>query len=321
MAHLDHPTPQVPARDLPGPDTGPTTSTPVETTAEAGPACETAPLPGGDRIAHLPVSVIHMDALVRDRTAIDADEMAELKASIAAHGLRTPIEVFPRPGGGYGLISGQRRCLAVAALEGATATIPALVRTPADLSDAYVAMVEENEIRADLSHYERGRIAAVALREGVFPDLAIAVETLFAAGSRAKRSKIRSFAAIHQDLGDLLRFPRMLGERLGLRVAAALRSGQSDHLRRALAAADARDPGTEARTLKAALHTVPARDRAEGSRAKPVQGRDAEHRLANGVTLSLCRESDGFAIRLTGADVDRDLAETVMQLVQEVLET
>ena len=120
-------------------------------------------------IEAVPVDAIQADALVRDRTRIDGEEMAELKASIQAHGLRLPIEVFTRREGrtAYALLSGYRRLRAYQDLYAETGkeaykTIPALVRDPEALGGGFTAMVEENEIRANLSHYERGRIAVIA---------------------------------------------------------------------------------------------------------------------------------------------------------------
>ncbi len=50
----------------------------------------------GRLIIDIPLEQIMADALVRDRTVIDPGEVDELKASIAAHGLRLPVEVFQR---------------------------------------------------------------------------------------------------------------------------------------------------------------------------------------------------------------------------------
>ena len=61
----------------------------------------------------LPLAEIRDDALLRDRTALDAGLIDELLASILAEGLRQPIEVWtlskPTDNRRYGLISGLRR--------------------------------------------------------------------------------------------------------------------------------------------------------------------------------------------------------------------
>lgn len=49
-------------------------------------------------IREIPLELIDADALVRDRMVLDADELMELQTSIAAHGLRLPIEVFEKIG-------------------------------------------------------------------------------------------------------------------------------------------------------------------------------------------------------------------------------
>jgi len=191
---------------------------------------------------NLPLDSIETEHLSRDRLVADDEEMAELRYSILAHGMRMPIEVLELDGeeGRYGLISGWRRLTAVRALSLETGKpefgqIAAMVRTPKDASDAYVSMVEENEIRADLSQYERGRIAVIATGQGAFRDVEGAVDALFVAGSKAKRSKIRSFAMIFAELGDLLRFPTEMSERAGLRLAGALKAGKVHHFRNVLA--------------------------------------------------------------------------------------
>ena len=97
--------------------------------------------------------------------------------SITLHGLRMPIELFGLTGDdpakpAYGLISGHRRLAAFRHLRdlrknGDFATIPALLRNPADIAEIYTAMVEENEIRRDLSPWERAAIAVTARDTGV----------------------------------------------------------------------------------------------------------------------------------------------------------
>ena len=82
--------------------------------------------------------------------AFDADEMAALVASLRARGQQVPIEVVAREAkgtgrNGYGLISGLRRVMALREI--GAAEVLALVRRPETSSEAYLAMVEENEIR------------------------------------------------------------------------------------------------------------------------------------------------------------------------------
>lgn len=181
----------------------------------------------GRLIQAIPLDHIARNHLVRDRLIVDPEEMAALKDSLRARGQQTPIEVVDLGVGTYGLLSGWRRVTALGELYAETgdarfATAQALLRTPETAEAAYTAMVEENEIRVALSPYERARIVAQSVEQGVFPSHKQALQTLFSAASRAKRSKIGSFLPVVDALDGVLRFPGALTERLGLRLSKAL---------------------------------------------------------------------------------------------------
>lgn len=176
----------------------------------------------GRLVARLPLDAVVPDHLVRDRIEADDEAMAALTASIRQHGQRTPIEVADLGDGRYGLISGWRRLTALgrlAAGEARFGTVLALVRRPGSAAEAYVAMVEENEVRSGLSHYERARIVARAAALGVFGSEKEALSRLFAHASRARRSKVGSFLRVYHALDGALRFPAALPERSGLQLA------------------------------------------------------------------------------------------------------
>ncbi len=82
------------------------------------------------------------------RTRFDGDELAELAASIEAHGVLQPILVRGTPGAGYELIAGERR-LRAARLAGLT-HIPAVVRQSVGGEMLELALVE-NLQRSDLN--------------------------------------------------------------------------------------------------------------------------------------------------------------------------
>jgi ParB family transcriptional regulator, chromosome partitioning protein len=179
----------------------------------------------------LPLGAIDDSYLVRDRMEQDEDDMAALMASIAARGQQTPIEVIrlPEPAGGmtHGLISGWRRLTALRRLckgrsDSEFARIRALVIAPESAQDAYVAMVEENEIRVNLSFYERARIALRAVREGVYPTPRAALQALYISTSRSRRSKIGTFVTVVAAFDRVLKFPTAIPEKLGLSLARAI---------------------------------------------------------------------------------------------------
>ncbi|MGO4915898.1 ParB/RepB/Spo0J family partition protein [Pseudogemmobacter sp. W21_MBD1_M6] len=287
-------------------------------------------------VLEIPVSQVVAEELSRDRLDVDTEEMTELKTSIAAHGLRLPIEVFELPGAEegerFGLISGWRRLSAVRALLAETGqdkyrSIKAIVVAPKNVTDAYVAMVEENEIRSDLSHYERGRITVMSVGQGAFDSVEAAVAGLFHAASKAKRSKIRSFALIHEELGDMLSFPTRLSERAGLRLAGALRAGFEGELRTRLAAGQGTDAESEWALMEPVIAAVENPEGQTPRRGGPRKGavprrRDAEGEIRLGNGISIHREVDdrGYSIRFTGAVVSVDLIDTVMAEIQRLLE-
>lgn len=290
----------------------------------------------GRVIEQIPLEQIDPLALVRDRLVLDVAEMEELKRSIQRGGLRLPIEVFvlqaPEGEKRYGLISGYRRFLAMSQLhemfqDATFATIKALVIGATDGSDAMVRMVEENEVRAALSPFERGRIAVLAAEQGVYANTHAAVDGLFPVASKAKRSKIRSFAMVFEELGDLIVNGDQMLEKQGLRLAAALRDGGEPKLRAAL------EQGRDAKTFGeewALLEPVVTAIEAQEGPAKPSRGGrpkrakvgwdgDTLH-LASGFKLT--RYSDGAdqLIRISGRLADQEIGEAAMMAVKGILD-
>lgn len=185
----------------------------------------------GRMVLEVPLENVKLDHLVRDRIALQDlgqdEDMQALKDSLRARGQKTPVELVALEDGRYGLISGWRRCMALRALSAETgearfASVLGLLRQPEDSADAYLSMVEENEIRVGLSYFERARIVAKSVEAGVFDTDRAALQGLFQSASRPKRSKIGSFLSVVRALDGHLRYPEMIGERLGLALARVL---------------------------------------------------------------------------------------------------
>ena len=214
----------------------------------------------GRMVLDLPLDQVVLDHLVRDRLAVADDEMDSLRHSIRDRGQQTPIEVTRLGPERYGLISGWRRCRALQALAEETGdvqfqSVKALIRPQTEAPEAYRAMVEENEIRVGLSYYERARIVARAVDQGVFATKREALQTLFAAASRPKRSKIGTFLHIVTALDGHLRFPQALTERMGLALGRALEDDPdlAPHAVQSLQSAAPRDAAEETACLMALL--------------------------------------------------------------------
>ncbi|WP_420583607.1 ParB/RepB/Spo0J family partition protein [Ruegeria sp.] len=262
----------------------------------------------------LPLDQIDADYIRRDRMVEDEEAMAELLESLRVHGLRTPIEVT-RDGDGYGLISGFRRLDAfrrLAQTDPSFNEIPAFVRQAGAGQDAYVSMVEENELRANLTPYERGRIAVLAAGQGVFNSTEAAVDVLFAAASKAKRSKVRSFAVVHEALGDLLQHPVALSEKAGLKLASAVRDGAQKKLREALAGAGEMDPKAEWALLEDTLKDAPAATKAKGGRPQQVQRLEPVVAAGGGSILAEVAAGE-LRIRIRGREFSAQNAQEIVE--------
>jgi len=265
----------------------------------------------GRIVEALPIAEIEAGHLVRDRMRIEDEDMQSLRTSLRARGQQMPIEVLDRGEGHvprYGLISGWRRLAALShlAMEAeqslSEATILAVIRQPKSSAEAYVAMVEENEIRSDISFYERARIVVKALEAGVFEDPKAALQSLFGNVSRAKRSKIKSFTEIVAALDGHLRFPTAISERAGLDLVKRLEAdpGLAADLRARLETAA---PQTAEAEL--AILMTPARP------APPLAPEAASEPETRTDTPEFEVEFDpaGHAIRITGLSVDARLAQ------------
>ncbi|WP_283646546.1 ParB/RepB/Spo0J family partition protein [Marinovum algicola] len=277
----------------------------------------------GRLVTMVPVAEVHVAGVSRDRIEVAQDELMELATSIVESGLRLPIEVYPNDDG-YALISGFRRLEAfrhLAASEEGYAEIPAFVRAPENVADVYVAMIEENEIRVGLSQYERGRAAAMAVSDGVFATLDEAVNVLFRAASKAKRSKIRSFAMIHEELADMLGHATAMNERQCLRLATALRAGLGPEIRDALEQAKPEAAEDEWQVLQGFINKAEQAERAPGRGGRPrtKQAVTRQRReLPNGIAIEREDGAKGFAIRLHGP-VSGDMVDDCMAEIERVL--
>ena len=261
---------------------------------------------GGRLIDLLPLDTIEAGHLVRDRLEQDEDEMAALMASLTARGQQTPIEVvtLPGPTPRYGLISGWRRLSALRRLHAQTGEdrfdrIKALIIAPGSAQEAYVAMVEENEIRVNLGHYERARIAKRAVEEGVYASQRAALQGLYAAAPRAKRSKIGSFVTLVAALDDVLRFPTAISEKLGLALVKRLNEtpGFAEELRQRLTEAQSSEPAQELALLQAALD-----DQSPAPQPRPKTKPPTRYDIASGLVLR--HWEDGDKIEISGDQVD-----------------
>ncbi len=288
----------------------------------------------GRLILSLPLSAVEANHLTRDRMQIAHEDMEDLIASLRARGQQVPIEVTALPGGRYGLISGWRRLSALRYLNAQSegtqfGTILALTREPQSLAETYRAMVEENEIRAGISYYERARIAALVAEAGVYPDARAAIAGLFAAASKAKRSKIGSFLSLYEGLGPHLRFGPAISERLGLALARALDQTPgfarklADRLRKAEAQSAAEELALLDKALNAGAETTPPAPQASAAPGAPpseapppTRKPPARIEVRPGVWLETSGGFTRATLTLSGPKVDGPLRDRLIDWLQ-----
>lgn len=189
----------------------------------------------GRVLVNLPLGSISTNDLPRDRLELEAvassDEMDELVTSIRHRGQREPIEVYQAEGG-YQLKKGWRRLTALRRLfeeTGDAAFASVVARISADGDDRlalYIDMVEENVIREDLTFAEMAQLAITAAEDHAFEDVSAEamVGKLYSSLHKMKRSYIRSFVYLLQELGDALKWPKDVARNLGVEVSRKLKS-------------------------------------------------------------------------------------------------
>ncbi|HKK35909.1 MAG TPA: ParB/RepB/Spo0J family partition protein [Paracoccaceae bacterium] len=207
-----------------------------------------------------PVPLDRVDAakLIRDRKVEPDPDVEDLKESIRAIGLSNPIRV-ERAGERYELIQGWRRLHAYRALlaetgDPAFAAIPAGIVAPGDdLATSYRRMVDENLVRKDLSFAEMAELArAFAADPQTDCDFAEeAVTILYGSASPQKRSYVRAFAQLLEEIGPHLAHPGAIPRNLGLEVRRRLaEEGGREALLAALAAQPRRSEAQELSILR-----------------------------------------------------------------------
>jgi len=284
-----------------------------------------------DPIHLIPLDAIAEDALARDRTTLDPEALQELNVSIAASGLRMPIEVFElaEPSGPrrYGLISGFRRLAAFRSLHDTArdkaryAAIPAFLREPQSIAEALTAMVEENAIRADVSPWEQAMIAVTARDRGLFDTIEAAVDALYVNLGPNRRRRLRAVACLAEDLDGHLTAPASLSLRQLLRLAVANYRGLGPVMRHALAESSLTAPDAQWQLLLPILVESENPDTAEPLRSHARPGRPRRLLSAPRHALRIRRERtrDGWCLHFTGRDASGDLIDRVFDEIEHLL--
>ncbi len=282
--------------------------------------------PHTDPLILIPLDAIDADALPRDRSATDAEAMQALIQSITATGLRQPIEVWalstPRDGRTHGLISGHRRLQAFTRIRalrnGANHTeIPAFLRTPASIAAAMADMIAENELRSQISPWEKGRILLDAVGEEIFDTLDAAVKGLHPHVSPMQRTRLRAMAQVAEALNGVLTAPETLSQRQLLRIAGALNGSFEPLLITAIRECDDK----RAERQWALMERVIAESEDWSRNPDPVTrpGRPLRVlRPRSGLTVRREKTPEGWSIHFTGPEAHSFLATSVMDEIERL---
>jgi ParB family chromosome partitioning protein len=278
-------------------------------------------------LIHIPLTQIDMHALPRDRSTLPPAALAELQSSIATEGLRQPIEVWrlstPSEGHTYGLISGMRRLtshknLAELRGNGDFTTIAAFVRTPNSLPEALAAMVTENEIRSEITPWEKGLLILNAVEEDIFetPDAAIA--GLFPHTSPSAKSRLRTIVQVVQNLNGILNDPTTYSLRQLLRIAAALKADFADVIEVALREAEDRSQAGQWEMLQNIL--TEAELSLKDPTFDPPPPRRAKRISRPRVGLTIRREwlPNGWRLVFTGPEAKGMMIDSVMGEIERM---
>ena len=278
----------------------------------------------------IPLDAVEADALPRDRTGLDAEAFHALRLSILTGGLRQPIEVrrAGMAGGAprYALVSGYRRFRAFESLrdEGHAGfdAIPAFV---ADLAPeaAFRAMVEENEIRENLSPWERALAIVTAVETaGLYPTLDAAVNALHRGANRMARSRLRAMAEAASAFEGRFTDPERLTQSDLLRLADALRAGYADVLGATLDAERGRPLAAQRDALRPYLAEAAAdlaEEAAHPDRPRRAPGRPKRVvRIRCGVMVRREKTPGGWLLRFTGRDATPGWIEEVVDEVERL---
>jgi ParB family transcriptional regulator, chromosome partitioning protein len=208
------------------------------------------------------------------RRSFDDASLAELKTSIAEHGLLQPIVVRRGPAGGFEVIAGERRLRATRAL--GKATIRAVVREADDAAMQTLAMVE-NLQRSDLNAIEKARGLEAMMSTQHLTQDAVAERV---GKDRATVANLLRLLELPEDVRALVETGRLSGGQ-----AKALLQLVGD-ARRSHVAAMAVDQGWSVREIEKFARRAPgARRRAAPERDPYV--RDLEDRLRRSLSAAV----------------------------------
>ena len=178
-------------------------------------------------------------------------------------------------------------------------------------------MVEENEVRADISPWEKAHLITTTVAEGLFdtPDAAIAA--LHPLANRQKRARLRACVHVVEELEGMIATPEQMVERRLLRLSAALRGGFTDLVRQILEETKDRSFETQWTALTPTLTEAERGEPDTPATAKsPPRPRRLLH-LKQGLTIRREETLTGYALCFSGPEArKKGLMDDVMDEIE-----
>lgn len=186
-------------------------------------------------IEEIPHNAIDENYYLRDRVSSNDSADHELRTSIKLHIQKMPIEVvqiaYRDAHRRYGLVSGYRRLQAIRFLQNEGYpefnTIKACV-LPHDHRSALIAQAIENDVRKDISPFERAFFVHRAAGTEAFSNVVDVIAHMYQHASASKISKIMSSVKLVDFIGDLVVHKNCIQEATGLRLVRYLEAGAGD---------------------------------------------------------------------------------------------
>jgi len=254
-----------------------------------------------------------------ERAFLESDpQFINLKDSLRSNGQEHPIRVRPAAddsGFEFEIVSGHRRhraCLTLdAEMEGGFALLALLDGRASESRDLVLKMYRENEERADLSAYEKGKMFQQWLAEGVFAEqgeLAAAIGV-----SDATVTKYLQVAELPSSVLAAFADPRDIAVRWSHDLAKALKTNRAkveDAAQRLTNSSPRPEAGAVARTLIASADpTRESRSTASREQAIKIDGR---------VALRLQRRDGRLTLKFYQLDkrAQREITEEILELAE-----
>ena len=176
-------------------------------------------------------------------------------------------------------------------------------------------MVEENEVRSNLSAWERSAIALRAIGTEDIDTIDKAIETLFPNADRFKKRRVRLIAEVVEELDGILIDPEGHTENALTRLAALIRSEWTPLIIDTLEQSSAKDHRAQWKALKTLILEYEGLS-AEARSTPNSPRRQVDFKLGDR-TLNMRREKTkfGYSLHISGPGASDRIVEEILEQI------